>query len=336
MAKTSKEEAPPTNINELMDKINSRYGKGSIMAADEAPMEVEAISTGSLSLDNALGVGGIPRGRVTEIYGPESSGKSTLAMHVVAEAQKSGAVCAYIDAEHAMDPEYAAAIGVDINALLISQPQHGEQAMEILRILVKDGLVGLVVIDSVDALLPEAALKGEVGDSNVGALARLMSRSLRLITHDIAKTNTAVIFINQIREKIGVMFGSPETTSGGRALKFYSSVRLDIRRTATNTEGNESVSNSVKVKVVKNKVAPPYKIAEFDIVFGVGIDQYEDMLDVGESAGVLQKQHNTWLYEGVKLGGSRSAARDALEADPETAALVRKSIRETLWGENNG
>lgn len=333
MPKATKEEPLPKSIDELKAQIDNRYGAGSIMAADEVDMSVDVIPTGSLDLDRKLGVGGIPRGRITEIFGTESGGKTTLALHVVAEAQAMGEVCGYVDAEHSLDPTYAAAIGVDMSKLLISQPDNGEEALGIVSRLAKSGLVGLVVVDSVDALVPLAAIKGEIGDANVGALPRLMSQGLRYITASASNTNTAIIFINQIREKIGVMFGSPETTPGGRALKFYSSVRLDVRRESTNKDGEDAVSNTTKIKVVKNKVAAPYKVAHFDIVFGKGIDRYDDLLDVGEDTGVLVKSGNTWSYEGLKLGVGKGQAAASLREDPHTAELVRKSIREVLWGD---
>ena len=299
-------------------QIDKQYGKGSVMRMGERTnMAIEVIPTGALSLDLALGVGGLPRGRVVEIYGPESSGKSTLAMHVVAEGQRNGGTCAYIDAEHAMDPVYAKAIGVDIDQLLISQPDTGEQALEIADMLVRSGAIDVLVIDSVAALTPRAEIEGEMGDSHVGLQARLMSQALRKLTANLNKTGTIAIFINQLREKIGVMFGSPETTPGGRALKFYSSVRLDIRRIESLKDGAEVVGNRTRVKVVKNKVSPPFKQAEFDIMYGKGISREGSLLDMAVDLGIVKKSGAWFTYEGEQLGQGRENAKVFLTEHPE-------------------
>ena len=298
-------------------QIDKQFGKGSIMRMGEkGSMAIETMSTGALALDLALGVGGLPRGRVVEIFGPESSGKSTLAMHVVAEAQRNGGICAYIDAEHAMDPIYARAIGVDVDQLLISQPDTGEQALEIADMLVRSGALDVVVIDSVAALTPRAEIEGEMGDTHVGLQARLMSQALRKLTANLNKTNTIAIFINQLREKIGVMFGSPETTPGGRALKFYSSVRLDIRRIESIKDGAEVVGNRTRVKVVKNKVAPPFKQAEFDIMYGKGISREGSLLDMAVDLGIVKKSGAWFTYEGEQLGQGRENAKTFLVREP--------------------
>jgi recombination protein RecA len=308
--------------------IEKQFGKGSVMKMGEkGSMAIESIPTGALALDLALGVGGLPRGRVVEIYGPESSGKSTLAMHVVAEAQRNGGICAYVDAEHAMDPVYARAIGVDVDELLISQPDTGEQALEITDMLVRSGALDIVVIDSVAALTPRAEIEGEMGDTHVGLQARLMSQALRKLTANLNKTNTVCIFINQLREKIGVMFGSPETTPGGRALKFYSSVRLDIRRIESIKDGVEVVGNRTRVKVVKNKVAPPFKQAEFDIMYGRGISREGSVLDIGVDLGMIKKSGAWYTYEGEQLGQGRENAKQFLTENPEIMVEVSERIR---------
>jgi recombination protein RecA len=308
--------------------IEKQYGKGSVMKmGDKGEMAVEAISTGALALDLALGIGGFPRGRVVEIYGPESSGKSTLAMHVVAEAQRNGGICAYIDAEHAMDPVYAGAIGVDVDELLISQPDTGEQALEITDMLIRSGALDVVVIDSVAALTPRAEIEGEMGDTHVGLQARLMSQALRKLTANLNKSNTICIFINQLREKIGVMFGSPETTPGGRALKFYSSVRIDIRRIESIKDGTEVVGNRTRTKVVKNKVAPPFKQAEFDIMYGKGISREGSLLDIGVELGFIKKSGAWFTYEGEQLGQGRENAKTFLVENPELLVEIDERIR---------
>jgi recombination protein RecA len=318
-------------LDMALAQIDKQYGKGSIMRmGDKTSMAIASIPTGALSLDLALGIGGLPRGRVTEIYGPESSGKSTLAMHVVAEAQRNGGVCAYIDAEHAMDPIYAKAIGVDIDQLLISQPDTGEQALEIVDMLVRSGALDVVVIDSVAALTPRAEIEGEMGDSHVGLQARLMSQALRKLTANLNKTQTIALFINQLREKIGVMFGSPETTPGGRALKFYSSVRLDIRRIESIKDGAEITGNRTRVKVVKNKVAPPFKQAEFDIMYGKGISREGGLIDVGVEAGLVRKAGAWYTYEGDQLGQGKENARAFLKDNPDLANELEKKILEKL------
>jgi recombination protein RecA len=311
------------NLDMALSQIEKQYGKGSVMRMGErTTMGIEAISTGAMSLDIALGIGGLPRGRVTEVYGPESSGKSTLAMHVVAEAQRNGGICAYIDAEHAMDPVYARAIGVDIDELLISQPDTGEQALEITDMLIRSGSIDVIVIDSVAALTPRAEIEGEMGDSHVGLQARLMSQALRKLTANLNKSNTICLFINQLREKIGVMFGSPETTPGGRALKFYSSVRLDIRRIESIKDGVEVVGNRTRVKVVKNKCAPPFKQAEFDIMYGRGISREGSLLDIGVDLGLIKKSGAWYTYEGEQLGQGRENAKQFLIDNPEVMMEV--------------
>jgi recombination protein RecA len=311
-----------------LGQIDKTFGKGSIMKMGEkGTMKVEAVSTGSLAVDLALGVGGLPRGRVVEIFGPESSGKSTMAMHVVAEAQRNGGICAYIDAEHAMDPAYAANIGVDIDELLISQPDTGEQALEICDMLIRSGALDVVVIDSVAALTPRAEIEGEMGDTHVGLQARLMSQALRKLTANLNKSNTICIFINQLREKIGVMFGSPETTPGGRALKFYSSVRLDIRRIESIKDGVEVVGNRTRVKVVKNKVAPPFKQAEFDIMYGKGISREGSLLDIGVELGIVSKSGAWYTYEGEQLGQGKENAKSFIAENPELMFEIDERIR---------
>jgi recombination protein RecA len=311
-----------------IDKIDKDFGKGSVMMMNEKSTEpMEVISTGSIGLDVALGIGGLPRGRVVEIYGPESSGKTTIATHVIAEAQKKGGMCAFIDAEHAFDSNYAKKLGVDVDNLLISQPDYGEQALEIADRLILSGALDVVVIDSVAALVPKGELEGEMGDSKMGLHARLMSQALRKLTATISKTNTICIFINQLREKIGVMFGNPETTTGGNALKFYASVRLDIRRMAQIKDGEEAIGNHVKVKVVKNKVAPPFRSAEFDIIFGEGISKMGEIIDMGVEFGIVNKSGSWFSYGSDKLGQGRDSVRQLLHDNPELAAEIEAKIR---------
>jgi recombination protein RecA len=316
-------------LEAALAQIDKQFGKGSIMRMGEkGTMAIQAVPTGALPLDLALGVGGLPRGRVVEIYGPESSGKSTLAMHVVAEAQRNGGVCAYVDAEHAMDPVYAKAIGVDIDQLLISQPDTGEQALEIADMLIRSGALDVVVIDSVAALTPRAEIEGDMGDSHVGLQARLMSQALRKITANLNKSNTICIFINQLREKIGVMFGSPETTPGGRALKFYSSVRLDIRRIESIKDGAEVVGSRTRVKVVKNKVSPPFRQAEFDIMYGKGISREGALLDLAVEMGIAKKSGAWFTYEGEQLGQGRENAKTFLTDNPEIMMEMEDKVRQ--------
>ena len=316
-------------LDAALAQIDKQYGKGSIMRMGEkGSMAIEAIPTGALPLDLALGVGGLPRGRVVEIYGPESSGKSTLAMHVVAEAQRNGGICAYVDAEHAMDPVYAKAIGVDIDQLLISQPDTGEQALEIVDMLIRSGALDVVVIDSVAALTPRAEIEGDMGDSHVGLQARLMSQALRKLTANLNKSNTICIFINQLREKIGVMFGSPETTPGGRALKFYSSVRLDIRRIEAIKDGAEVTGSRTRVKVVKNKVAPPFRQAEFDIMYGKGISREGAVLDMAVEMNIAKKSGAWFTYDGEQLGQGRENAKTFLIENPEVMVQMAEKVRE--------
>ena len=314
-----------------MDKIDKDFGKGSVMMmSDKGIVEQEVISTGSIGLDVALGIGGLPKGRVIEIYGPESSGKTTLAIHVIAEAQKKGGMCAFIDAEHAFDSGYAQKLGVDIDNLLISQPDYGEQALEIADRLILSGALDVVVIDSVAALVPKSELEGEMGDSKMGLHARLMSQALRKLTATISKTNSCCIFINQLREKIGVMFGNPETTTGGNALKFYASVRLDIRRQAQIKDGEEVVGNHIKVKVVKNKVAPPFRQAEFDIIYGEGISKAGEIIDMGVELGIVQKSGSWFSYNSDKLGQGREAVKQLMIDNPEMASEIEIKIREKI------
>lgn len=317
-----------------MDKIEKDFGKGSVMMMGEkGETAMEVISTGSLGLDIALGIGGLPKGRIIEIYGPESSGKTTIAIHTIAEAQKKGGICAIIDAEHAFDSSYARRLGVDVDSLLISQPDHGEQALEIADRLILSGAVDVVVIDSVAALVPKGELEGEMGESKMGLQARLMSQALRKLTATISKTNCCCIFINQLREKIGVMFGNPETTTGGNALKFYASVRLDIRRMSQIKDGDEAVGNRVKVKVVKNKVAPPFRMAEFDIIFGQGVSKAGELIDMGVEFGIVQKSGSWFSYEGNKLGQGRDAVKQLLLDNPEVAAEIETKIKAKLAAE---
>ncbi|PIZ01188.1 recombinase RecA [bacterium (Candidatus Howlettbacteria) CG_4_10_14_0_8_um_filter_40_9] len=312
-----------------VEQIEKQFGKGAIMNLGEnSGMNVEAISTGSLGLDIALGVGGVPKGRVVEVYGPESSGKTTLSYHVIAESQKKGGICAFVDAEHAMDPEYAKNIGVDIEKLLISQPDTGEQALEIVETLVRSNGVDVVVVDSVAALTPRAEIEGEMGDSHMGLQARLMSQALRKLTSVISKSNTTVIFINQIRMKIGVMFGNPETTTGGNALKFYSSVRMEIRRAAQIKDGDNVIGNNVKVKIVKNKVAPPFKTAEFDIMYSEGISKVGEIVDLGEKNGFIKKSGSWYEYDGQKIGQGREAAKQFMRDNKKISSEIEKKIRE--------
>ena len=314
-----------------MDKIDKDFGKGSVMMmSDKGVVEQEVISTGSIGLDMALGIGGLPKGRVVEIYGPESSGKTTLAIHVIAEAQKKGGMCAFIDAEHAFDSVYAQKLGVDIDNLLISQPEYGEQALEIADRLILSGALDVVVIDSVAALVPKSELEGEMGDSKMGLQARLMSQALRKLTATINKTNSCCIFINQLREKIGVMFGNPETTTGGNALKFYASVRLDIRRMAQIKDGEEAIGNHVKVKVVKNKVAPPFRLAEFDIIYGEGISKVGEIVDMGVELGIVQKSGSWFSYNSDKLGQGRESVKQLMLDNPEMANEIEAKIREKI------
>jgi len=315
-----------------LTQIERQFGKGSVMRMGDvgAVRNVDVISTGSLGLDLALGIGGVPRGRVVEIYGPESSGKTTLTLHIVAEAQRLGGTAAFVDAEHALDPGYAAKLGVNMDELLVSQPDTGEQALEITDMLVRSGAVDVVVVDSVAALTPKAEIEGEMGDSHVGLQARLMSQALRKLTGNIKRSNSVVIFINQIRMKIGVMFGSPETTTGGNALKFYSSVRLDIRRTGSIKKGDEVIGNETKVKVVKNKMAPPFKQAEFDILYGEGISREGEIVDLGVSAGIVEKSGAWYSYGGNRIGQGKDNVRGYLKEHPELAETIEARIREQL------
>ena len=324
-------------LDQAFKNIEKKYGKGAIMKMGDAPrVSVSAIPTGAVNLDIALGIGGIPRGRVIEIFGPESSGKTTLALHIVAEDQKQDQTCAFIDAEHALDAEYAENLGVDIDNLILSQPDTGEQGLDIAESLVRSGAVDLIVIDSVAALVPRAEIEGEMGDSHVGLQARLMSQALRRLTGVIAKSNTTVIFINQLREKVGVMFGSPETTPGGRALKFYSSVRLDIRRIKTITQGDDSIGSRTRVKVVKNKVAPPCKVVEFDIMYGKGISKSGVLLDTAVDLNIVDKAGSWFSYKGEKLGQGRENVKDYLEANPEIMAQIDSDVRKTIQVADDG
>jgi len=319
-------------LSAALAQIEKQFGKGSVMrlADGEVAKDIEVVSTGSLGLDIALGIGGLPRGRVVEIYGPESSGKTTLTLQVISEMQKLGGTCAFIDAEHALDAQYAAKLGVSLQDLLISQPDTGEQALEICDALVRSGSVDLIVIDSVAALTPRAEIEGEMGDSLPGLQARLMSQALRKLTGSIQRTNTLVIFINQIRMKIGVMFGNPETTTGGNALKFYASVRLDIRRTGSIKKGDEVIGNETRVKVVKNKVAPPFKNAEFDILYGEGTSRLGEILDLGASAGIVEKSGAWYSYKGERIGQGKDNAREFLREKPEMALEIENRVRESF------
>ncbi|MGE3476489.1 MAG: recombinase RecA [Rhodospirillaceae bacterium] len=316
-------------LEAAVTQIERSFGKGSIMrlGQNESAVEIAAVSTGSLGLDLALGIGGLPKGRIIEIYGPESSGKTTLALHVIAEAQKGGGTCAFVDAEHALDPGYARKLGVNLDDLLISQPDAGEQALEIADTLVRSGAIDVLVVDSVAALTPRAELEGEMGDSHMGLQARLMSQALRKLTASVARSNTLIIFINQIRMKIGVMFGNPETTTGGNALKFYASVRLDIRRIGQIKDKEDVVGNQTRVKVVKNKVAPPFKVVEFDIMYGEGVSKTGELLDLGTKAGIVEKSGSWFSYNSERIGQGRENAKTFLREHPEVAAEIEKQIR---------
>tara|TARA_B100001559_G_scaffold296395_1_gene279475 strand:- start:23 stop:1123 length:1101 start_codon:yes stop_codon:yes gene_type:complete len=317
------------SLDAAISQIDQNFGKGSVMRlGQQEALDIEAISTGSLSLDLALGIGGLPKGRIIEIYGPESSGKTTLALQVVAEAQKTGGICAFVDAEHAMDPAYAKKLGVKTDELLISQPDTGEQALEITDTLIKSGSVSVLVVDSVAALTPKAELEGEMGDHHVGLQSRLMSQALRKITGSVAKSNTMVIFINQIRMKIGVMFGNPETTSGGNALKFYSSVRMDIRRIGAIKDKDQIIGNTTRVKVIKNKVAPPFKVVEFDLMYGKGISKNGELIDLGAKADIIEKSGAWYAYKGEKIGQGKENAKLYLEKNPNVAEEIEKAVRE--------
>ena len=316
------------SLGTTLSELEKKYGKGAIMRlGDSHHRDMEAISTGSITLDMALGIGGVPRGRVVEIFGPESSGKTTLALHIIAQAQQTGQIAAFIDAEHALDPEYAKRIGVDTKNLLISQPDTGEQALDIVEALVRSNSVGIVVIDSVAALVPRAEIEGEMGDSHMGLQARLMSQAMRKITAYVSRSNTTVVFINQLRMKIGVMFGNPETTTGGRALKFYSSIRMDIRRIEALKSDDVNIGNRVRVKVVKNKVAPPFRQAEFDMMFDGGISKTGEILDLGVHRGIINKAGSWYEYEGEKMGQGKEAAKEFLVANKKIATKIEKAIR---------
>lgn len=316
-------------LDTALAQVEKSFGKGSAMRLGDQPEQnVEVIPTGSLALDMALGIGGLPKGRIVEIYGPESSGKTTLALHVVANAQKKGGVAAYIDAEHALDPAYARKLGVDTDSLIVSQPDNGEQALEITETMVRSGAIDIVIVDSVAALVPKAEIDGEMGDSHVGLQARLMSQALRKLTAAISRSNCIVIFINQLREKVGVMFGNPEVTTGGRALKFYSSVRMDVRRIETLKQGGEMVGNRVRIKVVKNKIAPPFKEAEFDIMFGKGISKEGDILDLAVKENIVEKSGAWYAYEGSKIGQGRENAKSFLQANQELCREIEQKVRD--------
>jgi len=328
-AKTSVPKIQTIGLEDTLDELEKKYGKGAIMRlGDSMHFDMDVISTGSITLDIALGIGGVPKGRVVEIYGPESSGKTTLALHIVAQAQKKGEVAAFIDVEHALDPEYSKRLGVDIKNLLISQPDTGEQALDIVESLIKSNSVGIIVIDSVAALVPRAELEGEMGDSHMGLQARLMSQAMRKITAYVSKSNTTVIFINQLRMKIGVMFGNPETTTGGNALKFYSSVRMDIRRIEALKSGDVNIGNRVRVKIVKNKVAPPFRQAEFDLMFNHGISKEGELIDLGVHRGIVGKAGAWYEYENEKIGQGKEAAKEFLRANKKIANKIEKAIRE--------
>ena len=322
-------------LDNALKKIEKDYGKGAIMRLGDITdrMNIEVISTGCLAIDLAVGVGGFPRGRVIEIYGPESSGKTTVALHAIAEAQKGGGIAAFIDAEHALDPVYARHLGVDINNLLVSQPDNGEQALEITESLVRSGAVDIIVVDSVAALVPKAEIEGEMGDAHVGLQARLMSKALRKLTGIISKSRTVVIFINQLREKVGVMFGNPETTTGGRALKFYSTIRLDVRKGEVIKQNNENVGNRTKVKVVKNTVAPPFKTAEFDLMYGSGVSYEGTLIDIGTNMEIIKKSGAWYSYNDERMGQGKEAAKEYLRSNPEIAHEIDTIIRDTLMAE---
>ncbi|WP_029520242.1 recombinase RecA [Persephonella sp. IF05-L8] len=325
-------EAKRKALESALAQIEKRFGKGSVMTlSDEAVKSVEAIPSGSLTLDLATGIGGIPRGRVTEIYGPESSGKTTLTLHLIAEAQKRGGKAVFIDAEHAFDPKYAKAIGVNIEDLIVSQPDYGEQALEIAETLIRSGAVDVVIIDSVAALVPKAELEGDIEDSNVGLHARLMSKAMRVLKGAVNKSNTALVLINQIREKVGVMFGNPETTTGGRAIKFFADMRLEVRKKDIKDAG-EKVGSRVKVKVVKNKLAPPFKEAEFDVIYGEGISKEGEILDLGEELGIIKKSGAWYSYGDMKIGQGREKAREFLKENPEIREEIEQKIREAITG----
>ncbi|WP_131747881.1 recombinase RecA [Frankia sp. Cppng1_Ct_nod] len=318
-------------LENALAQIDKQFGKGSVMRlGDETRPPIQVIPTGSIALDVALGIGGLPRGRIVEIYGPESSGKTTVALHAVANAQAAGGIAAFIDAEHALDPDYAAKLGVNTDALLVSQPDTGEQALEIADMLIRSGAIDIIVIDSVAALVPRAEIEGEMGDSHVGLQARLMSQALRKITGALSNSGTTAVFINQLREKVGVMFGSPETTTGGKALKFYASVRLDVRRIETLKDGSEAVGNRTRVKVAKNKMAPPFRTAEFDIVYGGGISREGSLIDMGVEHGIIRKSGAWYTYDGDQLGQGKENARSFMRENPDLANEIEKRIKETL------
>ena len=339
MAKDAQQDANASKLEKLkilqstLDKIEKSYGKGSIMKLGDAPVEeIESIPSGSINLDMALGIGGYPKGRIIEIYGPESSGKTTLAIHAIAESQKKGGIAAFIDAEHAFDSSYAKQLGVDIDNLLVSQPDNGEQALEIADNLIRSGAIDIIVIDSVAALTPKSEIEGEMGDSKMGLQARLMSQALRKLTANISKTKCCCIFINQLREKIGIMFGNPETTTGGNALKFYASVRIDIRRIQAIKDGDSNVGNRVKVKIVKNKVAPPFRVCEFDLIFGEGISKVGEIIDLGVDYNVIKKSGSWFSYGDTKLAQGREAVKQLLNDNPELAEELENKIRAAIAG----